>query len=112
MHKLSLALLILLAACGGSDDDASDDSCVFEGRYEMGFDPITPGCQAGSIEIPPAYVGYEEECFFELNDVAPNGVSFEVTFSCRPGDPVVECEGLASYSNGCAYNTHLRRISP
>jgi len=106
MRKLSLALL-LVAACGGDDDS---DACVFDGRYSMGFVPITEGCQPQSLEIP-FYGLKEEECLFSTSDVAPNGVSFDVSMSCRPGDPVGECEGFTTYSNGCSYNVYLRRLA-
>jgi hypothetical protein len=104
MRKLSLALL-LVAACGGDDDS---DACVFSGRYEIGFVPLN-GCDGGSFQLPGTDV--PEECVSTARDVNLQGVSYVSTISCPASDPVVECEGYATYANGCEYSVYLRRLT-
>jgi hypothetical protein len=105
MRKLSLALL-LLAACGGDDDP---NACVFDGRYELGFVP-TNGCEGGSFTLPGTNL--DEECSVTVRDVNLEGTPYVATISCPAGDPVIECEGFATYANGCEYDVYLRRLSP
>lgn len=105
MRKLSLALL-LLAACGGDDDS---DVCVFGGRYELGVIP-TNGCMGNSATVP--LFGEEPTCSRGFDQVGLNGARQNIFISCIPGDPVIECEGFASDSNGCQYDVYMRRLSP
>jgi hypothetical protein len=100
--------LAVCAGCGGDEDDGN--VCIFDGRYDSGFLPITAGCPSFSFAAP--IYDDEEECIQSGSDITPTGVTFDLFLSCVPGNPVVECEGIANLSNGCSYNAYLRRLAP
>lgn len=100
----ALAVALLLAGCAGG----GEDSCVFEGRYDVGFLPEN-GCDGGSFTL--LGTSLPEECSATIRDVNLQGIPYVATISCPASDPVVECEGWATYANGCEYSVYLRRLT-
>lgn len=107
MLRFALPLLLALG-CSGDDDDP--EGCTFEGRYELGLISRVEGCLNDAISIP-AY-GMDDVCFTTDNGVTPTGIIYELSIFCEPADPVVECSGRRSDSNGCVHDVYLRRVEP
>lgn len=100
-------LVLAIAGCAGGQ--SSEDTCIFDGDYEMGLVP-TNGC---------AYLGgdtytfhhVEGECSSSLSQLKTSDMYGVTGFmSCGQGDPVVECEGFASRSDGCTYTSYIRKV--
>lgn len=107
-HPLCLVALTLLAACGGGDE-ADEDACYFDGRYSMSFAPRSAECP--TTTFPPLPLSGEQPCAQSQQGVTPTGVIYDLFVSCDPGDPVVECLGIANFENGCSYDVALRRVA-
>lgn len=112
MHRttsLAVALALCLAACSGEDDD--ETTCTFSGSYALGAIALddSPLCPDFSITIPGD--GRPGPCFTTARDVTPDGVVWEVSLFCEPAEPVGECTGLRTDSNGCRQEVYLRRLA-
>lgn len=100
MKRIALVAALVFGCAG-------DDSCVFDGRYEVGAISRTPGCTSRSISIHLSRL--EEECVSPVDTWTPTLVDIQGLVSCEPGDPVVECEGFVSDSDGCFFDVYFRR---
>ena len=100
--KKIFSLLLLAVGCLSSDSD----ECIFEGKYELGGLSVN-GCEHFSTIV--YHYGESEECSSQESNYG----NIELfSMSCEPGNPVVECDGVANYKNGCSYTTYIRRIYP
>lgn len=86
----------------------SEDACIFDGRYEFGF-VATNGCESVTEQL--TFFDEESECDSTIDQVAFDGSRQLGIITCEPGDPVVECGGFASASNGCRWDLYFRRLA-
>lgn len=112
---LVACVVALCAGCGGPEGEPLSfepgyaDGCVFDGEYQLDYEE-----QGGVCETPDPvtfYAGNEaDECLHDSTDTYPTGVTVRVILTCRPGDPVQECDGVASTSEGCTFRLHMSRV--
>lgn len=105
MKKLALVFIAL----GCSANDAEDHKCVFSGRYDVGMLSETAACVSNSVQLP--FYG-EDECIVDIDVYTPELTRRQGVISCEPGDPVIECGGFASDSDGCRFTLYVRRLAP
>jgi len=96
---------------GCGDFDAEPRGCIFEGRYEMGFLAYESPLDCGSSSVSFFGEG-EDECSTSIDQLGSSGARQTGYISCDPADPVMECTGYMSDSDGCQWELYIRRISP
>ncbi len=95
----------LTAGCG---DGEPVDTCVFDGRYEMGLIAYESALECSSNSVVIFGTG-EDECSTVIDQLGPSGARQSGYISCDPADPVVECSGFMSDSDGCQWEIYMRR---
>jgi len=77
----------------------------------MGFISRTPACTSNS-ETLNAY-NETDNCATSGEQITASGALQKWFLSCDPngnGGQVVECEGFANDSDGCQWDTYMRRV--
>jgi hypothetical protein len=108
-----LGLGLACSAGGGSDDEPP---CTFEGSYFVAYTLVSGDPSCPSVAPRVELVASDEQACTTACAFA-DGNPCETTFTCQPGNPVLECAGVSSFNvsvaslfGPCEFSLRLMRL--